>query len=121
MIIFLIEVIFLYVPTVYPDQTYHAILSEMFWRDGWVFSMSVLNIGSIIWAVMLTKFQLNVISKGQTTFFQSKATMLNPTERLLNVIYFLQGKPLFANDILFEGPKKCCTPQGLGRRPVHQV
>ena len=119
MIAFLAEVLYFYVPLVYPGLTYGAIFRAMFWNDGWVFSMLLLNIGSIVWAFMLTKYQFEVISKGQTTYFSSTTTMLNPTERFLNVIYFLRGKPLYATDLFFAESKKCCDKHG--NKPIHQV
>lgn len=110
MFIFLLQVIFLYIPVVYPDYPYRETIYDMFWKDGWVLSMSILNVGSIVWAVMLIQFQLKVVSKGQTTYFQGKSgtSMLTPMERILNIIYFLQGKEPYAKDFMFDDPKKAC-------------
>ena len=121
MIIFLTEVIFLYIPRVYPNLIYKDILTKMFWEDAWVLSMALLHVGSIIWAVMLLHFQLKVISKGQTTYFQTGTSTLTPMERLLNIVYFLQGKPPYATDFMFDSPQKCCSHKTLDSRHVHNV
>ena len=129
MFIFLLQVIFLYIPVVYPDYPYRETIYDMFWKDGWVLSMSILNVGSIVWAVMLIQFQLKVVSKGQTTYFQGKSgtCMLTPMERLLNIVYFLQGKPPYAKDFMFDDPKKaCCSHDRLDSRHsgsghIHEV
>ena len=94
----------------------------MFWEDAWVLSMALLHVGSILWAMMLLQFQFNVISKGQTTYFQMTTSTLTPMERVLNIVYFLQGKRPYATDFMFDDPKKCCSQhKSLDTRHIHDV
>ena len=123
MIIFLLEVIFIYIPSSYPLLTYKQVLGTMFWEDAWVLSMALLHIGSIVWAVMLLQYQFNVVSKGQTTYFQTSTTTLTSMERFLNVVNFLQGKRPYATDFMFSETKKpCCSNHmPLDNRNIHDV
>lgn len=97
---------YLYAADKYPDKKFSEMILDMFWTEGWLLSMVFLNIGSIIWAISLVKFQLNVVARGQTTYFQQKVSTLTSIDKLYNVIYFLQGKPVYVTDIeMTETPK----------------
>ncbi|KAL4240396.1 hypothetical protein ACF0H5_001187 [Mactra antiquata] len=85
----------------YPDDTWSVILSNMFWTDCWVLSMVLLNIASVAWASSLIRFQLSVVGRAQTTYFQQKIVTLTPIEQLMNIINFLQGKQFYAKDYEF--------------------
>lgn len=100
MLIFLVQ-IGLYCSIIYPDKAVGAMLYYMFWSDGWVFSMAVMNIGSLIWGMNLLRYQLNLVSKGYTTVFRGSESILTSNERLLNIMYFLLGYEPFAQDPLF--------------------
>ncbi|XP_060075347.1 uncharacterized protein LOC132555028 [Ylistrum balloti] len=86
---------------VYPDKSGGEMLYYMFWSDGWVLSMAVMNIGSLIWGVNLLRYQLSLVSKGYTTVFKGSESILTSNERLLNIMYFLMGYEPFAQDPLF--------------------
>jgi hypothetical protein len=81
-------------------------LVDMFWDDCWVLSMVVMHIFSIIWAVSLIKFQLDIVARGQTTYFQQKISTLTAVDKLFNIIYFLQGKAAYRTDFEFEDEPK---------------
>ena len=97
MAMFLLQWAF-YVQRQYPDFKFLHVLGYMWVQDCWPLSMAVLNVGSVIWALSLVKFQLTVIARGQTTFFQQKISTLTPPEQFVNVMNFLLGKPVFASD-----------------------
>ena len=85
-------------------------------------SMALLHVGSIVWAIMLLQYQMNVISKGQTTYFQASTTTLTSMERFLNAVNFLQGKRPYATDFMFDGNKGCCTNHShFDNRNIHDV
>lgn len=97
---------YLYVAAKYPEKKFSEMILDMFWTDGWLLSMVLLNLGSIIWAISLVKYQLNVVARGQTTYFQQKISTLTSIDKLYNVIYFLQGKSVYVTDIeVNESPK----------------
>lgn len=83
----------------YMDKQFSTMLLDMFWSDSWVLSMVFLNICSIVWAISLVKYQLNVVAHGQTTYFQQKVSTLTSIDKLYNILYFLQGKPVYVTDM----------------------
>ena len=97
---------YLYVTSKYPGKQYTTMFVDMFWDDCWVLSMVLLNICSIIWAISLIKFQLEVIGRGQTTYFQQRISTLTAVDKLFNILYFLQGKPVYRTDFEFEDETK---------------
>lgn len=99
------------------DFTYSEIFLELFWRNCWVLSMMFLNIASIVWAASLIQFQLKVVARGHTTYFQHKVSILTPTEKLINVVNFLLGKAPFALGLSFDSPLK----SNKIKRDVHTV
>lgn len=92
----------LYARAKYPDIYYMNLFVEMFWRDCWVLSMVILNSGSIVWAISLVHFQLRVVARGQTTYFQQRISTLTPVDKLFNILHFLQAKPVYATDYEFD-------------------
>ena len=88
------------------DYKYAELIFEMFWRDCWVLCMVVLNIASTLWAISLIQYQLKVVSRGHTTYFQHAANYLTSTEKMINMINFLMGKAPYVSGISFEGPIK---------------
>lgn len=91
----------LYCSIVYTDKNLLTMIGFMFWSDGWVLSMSAMNMVSLMWGVNLLRYQLTLVSKGQTTVFRSSESLLTSNERLLNVVYFLMGHEPFAQDPMF--------------------
>ncbi|XP_041363500.1 palmitoyltransferase ERF2-like [Gigantopelta aegis] len=63
----------------------------LFHTDGWLFSLTILNSISVFWGVQLLYFQLNIISKGYTTYFQPRDNIdiLTASEKFMNVLCFL--------------------------------
>ena len=55
---------------------------------------------SVLWGVTLLNFQLKVISKGQTTFFQPHRgrTQFTFMQRFWNILLFLMGSKQFRRD-----------------------
>lgn len=110
---------FLSVQSLHPEEAISKLLLDMFWNDGWVLSMVIQNIASVIWALSLIKFQLTVVGRAQTTFFQQKIVTLTPIEQLMNIINFLQGKQAYAKDYEFNDsavkpyPVQAHAPQNI--------
>ncbi|WAQ95537.1 AKR1-like protein [Mya arenaria] len=102
----------------YNALTYSEIAIRMFQVEGWMISMICLNIVSAIWATNLIHYQLNVVSRGHTSYFQRDVSTLTPMEKVTNVINFLLGKPLILSDLDFNLPKKNLD---LDRNYVHNV
>ncbi|KAH3869874.1 uncharacterized protein LOC127868131 [Dreissena polymorpha] len=104
----------------YANMKYTEIFATMFWKDGWVLSMMFLNCFSVIWACSLLKYQLTVVSRGQTTYFARDMSTLTQTEKFVNLFNFLMGKPLFASDLELDIPyqHKSCDNH---KTPIHSV
>ncbi|XP_013419172.2 putative ZDHHC-type palmitoyltransferase 5, partial [Lingula anatina] len=106
-VLFLVQV-YLYYQAVLPSVTsndWFIYVKSAFNQHAWVLSLSVLNLGSILWGLKLLKFQLSLVSKGYTTVFQphfQKGCGLSKLEMVLNVIYFIAGKGLYLKDPLFD-------------------
>ncbi|KAL5018415.1 hypothetical protein ScPMuIL_004137 [Solemya velum] len=98
-IMFIVNAV-LYCNVQYHGQTYTELLTGLYHQDAWVLSMLFMNLVSLLWGLNLLKYQLFLVSVGQTTVFQSRDTALTTVERVLNVAYFLQGKQPFVEDPL---------------------
>ena len=62
-----------------------------------VWSLMVLNIMSGLWLLQNISYQIDVISKGQTLYFQTHTkSKLHFKIRLQNVLNYYCGKPLYA-------------------------
>ena len=92
-----------YLETLYPaavDAPTDYIL-QIFKENPWISSLMVANAASIIWGVVLIRFQLKFIAIGTTQFFQlsnKRKSELSFYQKLRNVINFLLGKRLYAKD-----------------------
>lgn len=96
-------------------------LINMFWDEGWLLSMVLLNIASIAWAISLVKYQLDVVARGQTTYFQHLSSTLTPVDKALNILYFLRGKRVYASDTEFAGSDFLTNPAKINKPyPVQQ-
>lgn len=94
--------VYIYCTDVYNGKAFWEMMSLMFTDDAWILSMTLMNVVSIFWGLNLIKFQFGVVSKGQTTYYNSKRqSVLTKSERLLNIVYFLMGRRPFAEDPLF--------------------
>lgn len=77
----------------------------VFHRCPWLWSLMLVNLASVLWGVCLLRFQLVIISRGVTSYFQAAVTrsQLTIVQRVRNVIHFLIGKKLYAVE----------TPEGV--------
>lgn len=97
-LIFFLFTCILYCKNVYRGYTALEVGMIMLRGDIWVLTLSLMNFFSLAWITTLIRFQLIVISQGNTTYFNKSDSVLSPTEKLLNIAYFLQGKKPFATD-----------------------
>ncbi|XP_053388188.1 uncharacterized protein LOC123563484 [Mercenaria mercenaria] len=113
---------YLYVKSKYPEKPYKTMIPDMFWDDCWILSMVFLNVGSIIWAISLIKYQLDVVARGHTTYFQQKISTLTAVDKLFNVLYFLRGRAVYITDFEFdEKEKQYPTQKGYPVQPAYPV
>lgn len=88
--------IILYCMTRYPDMTIGGWSSQLFYYEGWIFTMMLMNVASMVWGSNLLYFQMKIVSYGGTTVFRAgKDSVLMGNERLLNVLYFIMGREPF--------------------------
>lgn len=103
MLVFVINAV-VYCSEVYGSHVTTDLFGDLFKADAWLLSLVGLNVISSFWSINLVRFQLSLISLGLTTFLRpsNTDTVLTSTERVINAIYFLQGKPIFVKDPLFD-------------------
>lgn len=102
----------------YRKEAFLVAVQNMFWNDCWVFSMIGLNIVSIVWACNLVYFQLSVVSRGHTSYFQRDVSTLTPMEKCTNIFNVMLGRPLITSDLDFDLPRE---KPGMHRTSVHNV
>ncbi|XP_064605741.1 putative ZDHHC-type palmitoyltransferase 6 [Liolophura sinensis] len=103
MLVFVINAV-VYCSEMYRSHVTTDLFGDLFKADAWLLSLVGLNVVSSFWSINLVRFQLNLVSLGLTTFLRpsNTDTVLTSTERVINAIYFLQGKPIFVKDPLFD-------------------
>ena len=90
-----------YIQYQFPGQHWSRELAfAIFHHEPMVWSAMIANGLSVLWGVTLLNFQLKVISKGQTTFFQPHRgkTQFTFMQRFWNILLFLMGSKQFRRD-----------------------
>ena len=94
-------VAFTYIQHQLPGQPWSRDLTlAVFHQEPMVWSAMVANGLSAVWGLTLLNFQLKIISKGQTTFFQPLRgrTQFNFMQRFWNILLFLRGSKSYRKD-----------------------
>ncbi len=98
---------FLYLSVCYIGKSYPVIYNDfalltthMFSQDPFLWSAMLANTLSLVWGYHLLYYQLKIVSKGHTTFFQPfmGKTQLNIRQRVHNVVLFLTGSKRYVKD-----------------------
>ena len=106
MVVLVVMVIFQYVAFSYiqyqfsEEQWSRDLAFAIFHHEPMLWSAMIANALSVFWGVTLLNFQLKVISKGQTTFFQPNRgrTRFTFLQRFWNILLFLIGSKGYRKD-----------------------
>ncbi len=107
MVVMLAMVTFLYLSMCYIWKIYPVIYNDfplltthIFGQDPFLWSAMLANTLSLVWGYWLLYYQLRIISKGHTTYFQPfmGKTNLNTRQRIHNVVLFMTASKRYVKD-----------------------
>ena len=90
-----------YIQSQFPGKQWSwQLVNAIFHNEPMLWSAMVANALSVLWGVTLLNFQLKVVSKGQTTFFQPQRgrTQFTTMQRFWNILLFLIGSKKYRKD-----------------------